>query len=1212
MKTKLFAAFLAVCMVFSLMPVAAFATDEVALTVTATKVSDGSAEVTVAGTVPEGATYYYKAGTGLTALTATSDFSKIDPAKDEYSKLITTGNDANFEDGKFTVDGAKANDVVNVIAATETYDENTKENTYTVVAWGSVKLEEADTEPDPPAENTYTVSVTKPQNGTVEVKNGTTVLTATDEVAKDTKLTIAATPATGYVLNTIKVVYGDNEEVEVKDNSFTMPAGNVTVTVTFKNGPVTLTITTPQNGTLTATVDDEEVKNGAKVAYGSNIVITATPATDYKLAELSVDGKGVNTTTNATTGTATYTITNVAKDTTVAATFKPKTYTITANKPANGSVAIKVGSETPTEFAKGEQVTVVATPNKGYELDKIEATDADGNPVTVSKDGKFTMPAGNVTVKVTFKLKSYTLTLTNPTGGTIAVTADGKDVEFTEGEAKVDYGALLKVTATAGANYKFASLTVGNNTYKEATYTGNAVSDLTISATFTPVYKVTLTQPTDKDGKPNGSVKFTDVESTDPKAFAAGETVSLTVTPPAAATEGADVITTVSAKQGSKDVAVTSKGDNVYTFTMPAGAVTVEVSFNEAKIELGSQKIDEDISGKAFEDLTDDNKTALTTALKASAVTTAGLDVEAMVDSDADAKEALTAALGKADPDATVEMVVFPQVSPVAYKPAQNTMTVDVSMMYKIVTTDKDGKSDEETAKAETLEVESNFTIAVKIGVPADIGAANDTVYVTHRGETTSATVQAGGFINVTLKGLSDVIVSKTTDAVASITANGETNFYKTLEAAIAAVAKDATATIVLLENVTLSKDITVTEPKTITISTKDDSVKFDKATFDIKGGEGIAVNESGDTYKFTAKKQNTITITESDGYSKIEVKPNPAYEGDKVTVTVTPAGDNTVEKVMAGSTEATKDGGGYTFTMPGTPVTVTVIFKGDEQTTPPEGEGGGGGGGGGTPAASPVTVEKAENGKVTATPANAAAGTTVTVNATPDEGCVVDQVKVVDKDGKTVPVTKGTDGKYSFKMPEGGATVTATFKKNPNPVNGFTDVKAGDWFVDAVKYVYDNNLMVGTSDTTFSPAKPVTRAEAAMILYKMNGSPSVAGLSNKFPDVQLGQWYTDAVLWCAANGKMVGYDDGSFGVSDVVTREQIALIFMRQMGGGGRDDLSGFNDAGQVSSWALEGMQWAVANDIINGNGVGLDPRGDTLRCSMAQVLMKTNATAG
>lgn len=174
-----------------------------------------------------------------------------------------------------------------------------------------------------------------------------------------------------------------------------------------------------------------------------------------------------------------------------------------------------------------------------------------------------------------------------------------------------------------------------------------------------------------------------------------------------------------------------------------------------------------------------------------------------------------------------------------------------------------------------------------------------------------------------------------------------------------------------------------------------------------------------------------------------------------------------------------------------------------------------------------------------------------------------------------------------------------------------FVDVKTSDWFYDSVKYVYENGMMKGLSDTVFAPNVTLSRAMLVTILYRLEGSPAVSE-ANPFSDVAEGQWYTDAVIWANANGIVSGYGNGSFGPMDNITREQMAAILMRYAGYKGADtfaraDLSGYADQDAVSSWALEAMQWANAEGLINGRtATTLAPAGETTRAEAAAILTR------
>ena len=270
------------------------------------------------------------------------------------------------------------------------------------------------------------------------------------------------------------------------------------------------------------------------------------------------------------------------------------------------------------------------------------------------------------------------------------------------------------------------------------------------------------------------------------------------------------------------------------------------------------------------------------------------------------------------------------------------------------------------------------------------------------------------------------------------------------------------------------------------------------------------------------------------------------------------------------------------------------------------------GGGGVVTPTTYGITVEESENGVVTASPKSASAGTKVTLTVTPDEGYELDTITVKDAWGKDVAVTSA-EGTYSFQMPGSAVTVSATFKaEEPEDVETlpFKDVKEGDWFYEAVKYVYDNGMMNGTNDgSTFSPDMNLSRSMIVQVLYNLEGKPS-AGAEGVFSDVAAGQWYTDAVNWAAANEIVKGYDNGKFGPEDDITREQMAVILYRYAQYKGYDvtaqgDLGTFNDGAETSDWAVEAMKWAVGSSLLQGYAGNLNPTGTATRAEVAQILM-------
>ena len=259
------------------------------------------------------------------------------------------------------------------------------------------------------------------------------------------------------------------------------------------------------------------------------------------------------------------------------------------------------------------------------------------------------------------------------------------------------------------------------------------------------------------------------------------------------------------------------------------------------------------------------------------------------------------------------------------------------------------------------------------------------------------------------------------------------------------------------------------------------------------------------------------------------------------------------------------------------------------------------------------ITIGDMENGTVTANPTAAKAGATVTLTPVPDEGYALSTLTVTDRFGNAVRVTENADGTYTFPMPNGQVTVTATFVQveEPAPTEPFVDVAEGDWFYDAVVYAYQNELMDGVGGNRFAPNSETTRAQLVTILYRLEGEPAVSG-DLPFTDVEAGIWYTDAILWAAQNNIVNGVSDTEFAPGDDLTRQQLVTILYRYAEAKGYDvsasaDLSGYPDAGQVQDYAQPAMAWAVAENIIQGMEDGtLKPAGNASRAQIATILMR------
>ena len=170
-----------------------------------------------------------------------------------------------------------------------------------------------------------------------------------------------------------------------------------------------------------------------------------------------------------------------------------------------------------------------------------------------------------------------------------------------------------------------------------------------------------------------------------------------------------------------------------------------------------------------------------------------------------------------------------------------------------------------------------------------------------------------------------------------------------------------------------------------------------------------------------------------------------------------------------------------------------------------------------------------------------------------------------------------------------------------------FMDVTRGMDIYDDVKYVYEKGIMDGMSDTLFGPELPMTRGMIATILHRMAGEPK-APYSGVFSDVPAGQWYTDGVEWAASAGLVLGYGDGTYGTTDNVTREQLAVILYRYAvwkGYAVKTAYPVFQDSEDVSTTAVEAMNWAVANGILRPDGDhNIRPGADATRGEIATAI--------
>ena len=172
-----------------------------------------------------------------------------------------------------------------------------------------------------------------------------------------------------------------------------------------------------------------------------------------------------------------------------------------------------------------------------------------------------------------------------------------------------------------------------------------------------------------------------------------------------------------------------------------------------------------------------------------------------------------------------------------------------------------------------------------------------------------------------------------------------------------------------------------------------------------------------------------------------------------------------------------------------------------------------------------------------------------------------------------------------------------------------YYDVSSTFWGRTYIQNVYDKNYMVGTNCVTFGPNDRLTREQFVQILYSMAGRPNVS-YEARFSDVPAGRWYTNAVMWAVQNEIVHGYPNGTFGVGDSILRQDLALLlynYKNQPAAETVDMNARFVDAGMISGYAYDAINWAVASGVMNGDNKNqLNPRGTASRAETATMISR------
>ena len=247
-------------------------------------------------------------------------------------------------------------------------------------------------------------------------------------------------------------------------------------------------------------------------------------------------------------------------------------------------------------------------------------------------------------------------------------------------------------------------------------------------------------------------------------------------------------------------------------------------------------------------------------------------------------------------------------------------------------------------------------------------------------------------------------------------------------------------------------------------------------------------------------------------------------------------------------------------------------------------------------------TPDKTENGTVTVSTKNATSGSTVTITVKPDDGFKLDELTVIDKNGNELKLTDKGNGKYTFTMPASKVEVNAAFVKEVE-TSPFGDVSTSAYYYEAVKWAQKKGITGGIGNGLFGPNQPCTRAQIVTFLWRAAGSP-VVNYAMNMSDVPEGSYYAEAVRWALSEGITTGTTGNTFSPDSECTRAQAVAFLFRYAASEAvtlQELVSGFSDADSVPGYALPAMNWALAEEIVQGNGSKLMPNDS---CTRAQIV--------
>ena len=334
-----------------------------------------------------------------------------------------------------------------------------------------------------------------------------------------------------------------------------------------------------------------------------------------------------------------------------------------------------------------------------------------------------------------------------------------------------------------------------------------------------------------------------------------------------------------------------------------------------------------------------------------------------------------------------------------------------------------------------------------------------------------------------------------------------------------------------------------------------------------------------------SARHLSSITVEENEN-GTVTASARYAVSGTKITLTCDPnSGFRFYEWNITPEVTVT----GNKFVMPEEAVTVSAVFTWHPSSS-----------------TYPITVKDSTNGSAVSSHKSASSGTTVTITVMPDKGYTLETLIVTDKSGNELKLTDKGGGKYTFTMPASKVTVTATFMDDNTMLNFFVDVKASDYYYDAVLWAAQNGITSGTDAEHFSPNQPCTRAQIVTFLWRAAGSPAPKSASMPFTDVPKGSYYEMAALWAVENGITKGTSDTTFGPDATCSRAQIVTFLWRSQKSPAVGSVNHFTDV-SANAYYTDAVLWAVEENITKGTtATTFSPDADCTRAQIVTLLYR------